>query len=85
MKTPIYDFVRQYADSSAIRMHMPGHKGRGENSPYDITEIPGADSLYLADGIIQESESNAGRLFGANTFYSTEGSSLSIRAAMLLV
>lgn len=85
MKTPIYDFVRQYADSAAIRMHMPGHKGRGENSPYDITEIPGADSLYLADGIIFESEKNAGRLFGADTFYSTEGSSLSIRAAMLLV
>ena len=85
MKTPIYDFVRQYADSAAIRMHMPGHKGRGENSPYDITEIPGADSLYLADGIILESEKNAGRLFGADTFYSTEGSSLSIRAAMLLV
>ena len=85
MKTPIYDFVRQYADSAAIRMHMPGHKGRGENSPYDITEIPGADSLYLADGIILESEKNAGRLFGADTFYSTEGSSLSIRAAKLLV
>ena len=50
----------------------------------DITEIPGADSLYEADGIIAESEANASRLFGCPTFYSTEGSSHCIRAMLLL-
>lgn len=52
---------------------------------FDITEIEGADVLYRAKGIIKESEDNASRLFGtAKTKYSTEGSSLSIRAMLYL-
>ncbi len=85
MKTPIYDFVTRYAESGASRMHMPGHKGMGEIEKFDITEVFGADSLYEANGIIRESEKNAGELFGAETFYSAEGSSLSIRAMMYLL
>lgn len=51
----------------------------------DITEIGGADVLYSPDGIIAESEANATELFGtAHTFYSTEGSSLAIRAMLAL-
>ena len=50
----------------------------------DLTEIPGADSLYEANGIIAESEANASRLFGCPTFYSTEGSSHCIRAMLCL-
>lgn len=84
MKTPIFDFVKRYAESGNIRMHMPGHKGLGDTERFDITEIPGADSLYEASGIIAESEKNAGELFGANTFYSTEGSSHAIRAMLYL-
>ena len=87
MKTPIVDFVKNYNNKNSIRLHMPGHKGRSflgiENS--DITEIDGADVLYSADGIIEESESNASSLFGTrHTFYSTEGSSLAIRAMIFL-
>ena len=63
---------------------MPGHKGIGDVNRYDITEVDGADSLYSANGIIKESEENAGKLFGAHTFYSTEGSSHSIRAMLHL-
>lgn len=51
----------------------------------DITEIEGADSLFEADGIIKRSEENAGRLFGAHSFYSAEGSSLCIRAMLFLL
>ena len=84
--TPVDDFVRAYAGSGMIRAHMPGHKGRGAGPErWDITEMTGADSLYEADGIILESEENAGRLFGSGlTCYSAEGSSLSIRAMLLL-
>lgn len=64
---------------------MPGHKGKGELERLDITEITGADSLFEADGIIAESERYAGEIFGADTFYSTEGSSLSIKAMLYLV
>ncbi len=86
MNTPICDFVRSYADSRALRLHMPGHKGVRllGMEELDITEIGGADSLYEADGIIKESEENASELFGSKTFYSTEGSSLCIRAMIYL-
>lgn len=63
---------------------MPGHKGCGEVEKFDITEIDGADSLYEAKGIIKESEDNASAIFGSHTFYSTEGSSLAIRAMLYL-
>ena len=84
MTTPICDFIQKYADSGSVRLHMPGHKGRGELEKYDITEFDGADSLYHASGIIAESEANASSLFGARTFYSTEGSSQCIRAMLYL-
>ena len=88
MKTPIIDFVKKYALSSSVRLHMPGHKGVSffGVEKWDITEITGADVLYSAKGVIKESEMNATSLFdSALTLYSTEGSSLSIRAMLHLV
>ncbi len=87
MNTPICDFVEAYINNDPIRMHMPGHKGKPllGFEPRDITEINGADSLFEATGIIAESEMNASSLFGCNSFYSTEGSSLAIRGMMYLL
>lgn len=88
MTTPIFDFVTKYADADVTRFHMPGHKGAGELGceRYDITEIQGADVLYSADGIINESENNLSSLFGSrHSFYSTEGSTLAIKAMLALV
>ncbi len=86
MDTPICDFVRDYAGKKPLRFHMPGHKGVGEAEKLDITEIPGADVLYRAGGIIKKSRENAARLFGsAASFYSAEGSSLCIRAMLYLL
>ena len=84
--TPILDFVRRYAESGAARFHMPGHKGAGPLGieARDITEIDGAGELYAPGGIIAESEGNASALFGAETYYSCEGSSLAIRAMLRL-
>ena len=50
---------------------MPGHKGTDFTGceQYDITEINGADVLYMSEGIIKESEDNAASLFcTAKTF-----------------
>ena len=88
MRTPIYDFVSEYAEKNPLRLHMPGHKGISllGCEARDITEIGGADVLYSADGIIAESEANAASLFGTRrTLYSTEGSSLVIRAMLCLL
>ena len=85
MKTPIFDFVQKYGSSDFSRFHMPGHKGRDftGSEKFDITEIDGADVLYMANGIIKESEDNASSLFcTAKTFFSTEGSSHTIRAML---
>ncbi len=88
MTTPIFDFVKKYAESKAVRFHMPGHKGVSflGCEAFDITEIKGADVLYSADGIIEESENNLASLYGtAHSFYSTEGSTLAIKAMLALV
>lgn len=87
MNTPICDFVKKYNSENKFRLHMPGHKGNGflgiEN--LDITEIEGADVLYNSNGIIAESQKNTSLLFDTKkTLYSTEGSSLSIRAMLYL-
>lgn len=86
ISTPVCDFVRAYAASAPVRLHMPGHKGRGilGCESLDITEIRGADDLYHPEGILARSEENASRLFGCRTVYSAEGSSLAIRAMLYL-
>ena len=67
MNTPIYDFLKKYSDSKALRLHMPGHKGKRLSElpsyEFDITEIKDADSLFEADGIIEESENNTSKLY----------------------
>ncbi len=87
MKTPILDFVKCYGEKDNVRLHMPGHKGKGALGieAFDITEIDGADVLYAPHGIIAESEEHSTALFGtAHTFFSTEGSSLSIKAMLAI-
>ena len=66
---------------------MPAHKGKSVLGveDKDITEINGADSLFEANGIIAQSESNASLLFGSHTFFSTEGSSHCIRAMLYMI
>lgn len=81
MKTPIVSFLKSYQEKSPVRMHMPGHKGAGilGFEGMDLTEIYGADELFVAEGIIKESEQNASSLFGCPTYYSTQGSTLCIQ------
>ncbi len=88
MKTPIVDFVKQYAEADISRFHMPGHKGKAHLGceALDITEIDGADVLYSACGIIEKSEESTSSLFhSAHTFFSAEGSSLAIKAMLGII
>jgi len=87
MDTPIVDFVKAYAQSGKARFHMPGHKGVSffGCEQLDITEISGADELYVPEGIILESEKNAASLFDTSrTVYSAGGSTQSIQAMLYL-
>lgn len=88
MNTPLSDFLEKYSAENKVRFHMPGHKGINVTGTeeFDLTEVEGADVLYSASGVIKESMDNAAALFGtAKTLYSTEGSSLSIRAMVYLM
>ena len=87
MSTPICDFVRRYAGGGAVRLHMPGHKGCGPLGceALDITEIDGADDLFHPEGIIAQSEENAGAIFGAHTLYAAGGSTLCIQTMVQLL
>ena len=85
MQTPIVEFIKKYARKKSVRFHMPGHKGKrvflGEK--FDITEIDGADNLSAPFSIIKNSQENTAKLFGAKkTYFSTAGSSLSIKAML---
>lgn len=87
MQTPILDFLKEYRDRDFSRLHMPGHKGQARLGceGLDITEIRGADELYVPEGIIAASEDHAAELFGTGvTAYSVEGSSHAIRSMLIL-
>lgn len=87
MNTPVYDFLKAYAQRDGVRFHMPGHKGKGllGIEALDITEIDGADDLSCASGIIAESEKNATALWGTGrTVFVTGGSTAAIEAMLSL-
>ena len=90
------DFLLQHADKNPVSFHMPGHKGSAIFRKYgygefldrfadcDITEIPGADNLFLTEGIIKETQRKYARLYGADHSYlMVNGSSGSIIASIL--
>ena len=88
MRTPVADFIDSYIARDGVRVHMPGHKGAGPLGVEvrDITEIAGADVLSESVGILGESQQNACTLFGTGaTLYSTEGSSLAVKAMLYSV
>lgn len=87
ISTPVFDFVQKYQKKSRARFHMPGHKGKAilGCEGIDITEIDGADVLSESQGILGESQEYARAVFGTGgTYYSTEGSSLSIKTMLMV-
>lgn len=91
METPLYQAIKAYCDRAFARFHTPGHKG-GELgpltavTPWDITEIRGADSLFHAEGAILELEQALAECYGtARSCISAGGSTLCIQAMLALV
>lgn len=88
MNTPIYNMLLKYSGKRPLPFHMPGHvMGRGlaafltSAGPFDITEIPGSDSLHDPDGVIKDAQDLAARAFGArNTYFSVNGSTIGVHA-----
>lgn len=75
-KTPIYTALKQYARDNKLRLHMPGHIGRGMPAPelqdisqLDVTEVPGLDDLHLSREIIEQSRVLLANAYGAQESY----------------
>ena len=92
----IRDFLMKHAEKSTRSFHMPGHKGAGiyRECGYgeflermmdgDITEIRGADNLFKAEGIIEETAQKYARLYQVKRSYLlVNGSSGGIIAGIL--
>ncbi len=88
---PIGKFLEDNRKKKPVSFHMPGHKygrfpykGRLHSfASYDITEIPGADNIQKADGIIGQSLDMISKAYGSGrTFFLTNGTSGGIHAVM---
>lgn len=90
MDTPLRRAAEEYLAKNRARFHMPGHKGTdlppfGYISRYDLTEIPGLDSLYEASGPIAETEARYAKLYEASgTLLSAGGATLCIQTMLTL-
>ena len=91
MGDSLYERILALGEREVSRFHMPGHKGRlalFDGQPfarYDLTEIPGADSLYDAGDVIADCEAAYAGLYGAaGTALSAGGSTLCIQAMLAL-
>lgn len=92
--TPIYNYLREYAQQNLNVFHMPGHKlAKGipqelarDVLQLDVTEVEGTDNLHYPEGIIKEAEELAAKAFGADrTFFLVNGSTCGIQAAIMSV
>ncbi len=97
-KTPLLNALARHRRLKTIPFHMPGHKkGKGiqprfarlmKTDPFslDMTEVPGLDDLHNPGGPIEEAQSRAAQLFGADrTFFLINGTTVGIHAAILAV
>lgn len=89
--TPLFDAIEGLRRQDFSRFHTPGHKGAplgflSAVTPWDFTEVRGADSLFEAEGPIAETERLYTELYGtAGSFLSAGGSTLCIQATLRLV
>lgn len=87
---PIEQAMSRYAKRNTVRFHVPGHKGRGQESflssvlPYDVTELPGLDDLHHPEEAILEAERLAAEVFRAEESLFLIGGSTVGNLALLL-
>ena len=90
MGTPLYDALTAFADTAPLRLHMPGHKGKGlpgweRLAGVDFTELPPTGNLYEPDGAIGRAEELWAAAFGMQEcLFLTCGSTQGIHAALTL-
>ncbi len=66
---PLYQALLTFTNTNPLRLHMPGHKGKGlpgweHLAELDLTELPPTGDLYRAGGPIWQAEQLWARAFG---------------------
>lgn len=90
MDTPLFDTLTAFADTAPLRLHMPGHKGKGlpgweRLACIDFTELPPTGNLYEPGGAIGQAEELWAAAFGMREcLFLTCGSTQGIHAALTL-
>lgn len=81
MKTTMENFLVKHAKKEPASFHMPGHKGSDIYREFgyhefldnmmdcDVTEIPGADNLFQAEGIIEDLQERYAKLYQVKKSY----------------
>jgi arginine decarboxylase len=95
-QTPLLDALKANAARPHAPFYTPGHKqGEGIYQPLadflgeavfraDLTELADLDNLFAPQGVIQEAQQLAAKLFGASqTWFLVNGSTCGIEAAIL--
>ena len=92
MTETLFEQLHSYSQSDYYPYHMPGHKrsnlGQMPESmlQIDITEIDGFDNLHQPEGILDDLQKQAAKLYGAEeTFYLVNGSTCGILSAISAV
>ena len=91
-KTPLWDCLHGFAQKGGLRMHMPGHKGKGLSpvlweglAEIDYTELPPTGNLFEGDGAIRAAEDLWSAHAGMEQcLFLTGGSTEGIHAALTL-
>lgn len=87
---PLYRSLAEFADTGPLRLHMPGHKGKGlpgweRLACLDFTELPPTGDLYHAGGAIGQAAQLWAAAFGMTACQMlTGGSTQGVLAAMTL-
>ncbi len=91
-RMPLCDALAAYAAQAPLRMHMPGHKGKGlpldalsPLAPLDVTELAPTGDLYTGGGPIGEAEALWADVFGlTHCLFLTGGSTQGLHTALTL-
>lgn len=87
MKSLIYSAVKKYAQKNPIRLHMPGHKGKGElqnllDLSFDVTELDAIDN----ESVRVKAEQECANIYGAKYLrFLTNGATGGIHSALYSV
>lgn len=87
MSSLIYKAIKEYAQKNSVRLHMPGHKGKGcltdnFNSSLDVTELDVIDN----EEVRLQAEKNCAKIYNAKYLrFLSDGATSGILSAVFAV